>query len=146
MRTLSRLESRWTRVPERSFKPTGPKRLIRRPNWPSNNKHTNTHSTTQHNTPQHNTPRSTATHCNIPPHATTRNNQRPSTTTNTQPHNHTTTQPHNHTTTQPHNHTTTPKNPTIPWRNAKMMIMMTIFDPTRGSCSLGRVPLRRNTL
>ena len=31
-------------------------------------------------------------------------------------------------------------------KNAKIVIMMSIFDPTRGSYSLGRVLLRRNTL
>ena len=31
-------------------------------------------------------------------------------------------------------------------KNAKLVIMMSIFDPTRGSYSLGRVLLRRNTL
>ena len=39
-----------------------------------------------------------------------------------------------------------PKTPHFLGKNAKIVIMMSIFDPTRGSYSLGRVLLRRNTL
>ena len=39
-----------------------------------------------------------------------------------------------------------PKTPQFLGKNAKIVIMMSIFDPTRGSYSLGRVLLRRNTL
>ena len=39
-----------------------------------------------------------------------------------------------------------PKTPQFLGKKAKIVIMMSIFDPTRGSYSLGRVLLRRNTL